>query len=332
MKPWTKLLGGALSCLALAAGTAHAAAPYPSKQIQIVLGFPPGGGNDILARIFAQHLQQTWGQPVIVVNKPGASTIIAAESVARAAPDGHTLLVGSSSTITINPVLYRDLPYRPQRDFAPVTILSAFPLILAVQPSMKVNDVGELVAAAKTASPSLNYSSASTLFQLAGERFKQMAGVDVTHIPYKGSAQALTALTTGDVQMLFIDPAPMLAQIKVGKAKALAVTSARRYSLLPDVPTMTESGVPGYDFTSWIALFAPAGTPPEIVSKVQKEVARILEKPEVRKQLETLGMEAGGTALGIASADNTPESLTRVIHDEAERFAQVIKTANIKAQ
>lgn len=319
----------ALACLALPAAAAPADS-YPSKPVQIVLGFPPGGSTDILARMMAQHMQQTWGQPVIVVNKPGASTIIATESVARAAADGYTLLVGASSSMTINPALYKSLPYDAKRDFAPVAIMGSFPLVLAVQPSMKAKTVRELIAAAKT--ESLNYSSASTLFQLAGEMFKQTADVDVTHIPYKGSVQALTALVTGDVQMLFLDPAPVIAQMKAGKARALAVTSAKRWSLMPDVPTMTESGVSGYGFASWIALFTPSGTPPDIVAKVQREVARIVELPDVKAKLETLGIDAGGRALGIEPADNGPAALSRVIQTEGERFAKVIHTANMKPE
>lgn len=318
-----------LACLALPAGAAPADT-YPSKPIQIVLGFPPGGSTDILARMVAQHLQQAWGQPVVVVNKPGASTIIATESVARAAPDGHTLLVGASSAMTINPVIYKALPYDAKRDFAPIAIMGSFPLVLAVQPSMKVKTVSELIAAART--ESLNYSSASTLFQLAGEMFKQTAGVEVTHIPYKGSVQALTALTSGDVQMLFLDPAPVITQMKAGKARALAVSTAQRWSLMPDVPTMTESGVPGYDFAGWIALFTPSGTPPDVVAKVQREVARIVELPDVKGKLETLGIDAGGRALGIGPADNGPAALSRVIQTEGERFTKVIQTAKIKPE
>ncbi|MDX3907800.1 MAG: tripartite tricarboxylate transporter substrate binding protein [Pigmentiphaga sp.] len=331
MRTRRHIAGLALACLALPAHAATADS-YPSKPIQIVLGFPPGGSTDILARLVAQHLQQAWDRPVIVVNKPGASTIIATESVAKAPPDGYTLLVGASSAMTINPVLYRSLPYDPKRDLSPVAIMGSFPLVLAVQPSMSVKTVSELITAAKAASPPLNYSSASTLFQLAGEMFKQMSGTEITHIPYKGSVQALTALTTGDVHMLFLDPAPVITQMKAGKARALAVTSARRWPLMAEVPTMTESGVPGYDFASWIALFTPAGTPPDIVTKIQREVSRIVELPEVRQRLETLGIDAGGRALGIEPADNTPASLARVIDDEAKRFAQVIRTANIKAE
>jgi tripartite-type tricarboxylate transporter receptor subunit TctC len=316
--------------IGLFAGAASAQ-QYPTGPVQIVLGFPPGGSTDILARLVAQKLQAEWGRPVVVVNKPGASTIIATETVTRSAPDGHTLLVGASSAMTINPVLYDKLPYHP-RDLMPITIMGSFPLVLAVQPSMPQRSLNELIASAKTAKPSMNYSSASTLFQLAAEMMKQMASIDVTHIPYKGSVQAMTALTAGDVQMLFLDPAPVIAQIKAGKARGVAVTSAKRWSLMPDLPTMAESGLPDYDVTSWIGLFAPAGTPQNVVDKIQRDVSSIVAAPDIRERLETLGIDAGGKALGIPDADNTPAQLAKVIRDEGVRFAQVIKTANIKAE
>ncbi len=331
MKALTRSILCAVGCMLLPVGSVLAQG-YPSKPIQIVLGFPPGGSTDILARLVAQRLQADWGQPVVVVNKPGASTIIAADFVARSAADGHTLLVGASSTMTINPVLYAKLPYHPTQDFTPITIMGSFPLLLAVAPSLKVNSVRELISYAKTASPPLNYSSASTLFQLSAEMMKQMASVDITHIPYKGSIQAMTALTQGDVQMLFLDPAPVLTQIKAGKAKGLAVTSPKRWSLLPDLPTMAESGLPDYDVSGWIGLFAPTGTPPAIVDKLQKAVAAIVAEPAIRQRLEGLGIDAGGKTLGIETADNTAARLASVIEKEGARYKKVIQTANMKAE
>jgi tripartite-type tricarboxylate transporter receptor subunit TctC len=266
-----------------------------------------------------------------VVNKPGASTIIATDYVAKSKPDGHTLVLGASSATTINPVLYPKLPYHPTRDLMPITIMGSFPLLLAVHPSVPANSVQELVAYAKGNPGKLNYSAASTLFQLSAEMFKQMAAVDVRHIPYKGSVQAMTAMTSGDVQMLFLDPAPVIPQVKAGKAKALAVTSTKRWSLLPDVPTMAESGLPQYDVTGWIGLFAPAGTPQDIINKLQAEVSQIVATPDVAKRLEALNIDPGGRALGIEPADNKPAALARVIREEGERYAKVIKAANIQA-
>lgn len=320
-----------LSCITALAGNA-AAQSYPNKPVQMVLGFPPGGSTDILARLVASKLQAAWGQPVVVLNKPGASTIIATDTVAKSPADGYTLLLGASSGNTINPVLYPKLPYNPIRDFAPIAIMGSFPLVLAVHPSVPANNVRQLIERAKSVPVPLNYSSASTLFQLSAEMFKQMANVNLTHIPYKGSAQALGALTAGDVQLLFLDPAPVMAQVKGGRARALAVTSTKRWALLPDVPTMAESGMPDYNVTAWIALFAPAGTPADIVAKLQAEVNRIMQLPDVRERLETLGIDPGGRALGIESAANNADTITQLIREEGARYAKVIKTANIKAE
>jgi tripartite-type tricarboxylate transporter receptor subunit TctC len=331
MKNWLIRASVLLCCLTALAGNAAAQA-YPNKPIQLVLGFPPGGSTDILARVVASKLQAAWGQPVVVLNKPGASTIIATEFVAKSPADGYTLLLGASSANTINPILYPKLSYSPARDFAPITIMGSFPLVLAVHPSVPASSVRELVALNKTRATPMNYSSASTLFQLAGEMFKQMGGIDLTHIPYKGSAQALTAMTAGDVQMLFLDPAPVIAQVKGGRAKALAVTSKKRWSLLPELPTMAESGMPDFDVTAWVGLFAPTGTPPDIQARLQVEVNRILQMPDVRERLDTLGIDPGGRALGIEPASNNAETLAQLIREEGARYAKVIKTANIKAE
>jgi tripartite-type tricarboxylate transporter receptor subunit TctC len=331
MKNWLSAALCAMTLMAASGGPAFAQA-YPAKPIEIVLGFPPGGSTDILARLVAQKLQEKWGQPVTVVNKPGASTIIATEYVAKSKPDGYTLVLGASSATTINPVLYPKLPYHPTKDLMPITIMGSFPLVLAVNTSVPANSVQELVAHAKSNPGKLNYSSASTLFQLAAEMFKQMASVDVRHIPYKGSIQAMTAVATGDVQMLFLDPSPVISQVKAGKAKALAVTSTKRWSLLPDVPTMAESGLPQYDVTGWIGLFAPAGTPQNIIGKLQAEVSQIVTMPDVVKRLESLSIDPGGRTLGIEPADNNPAALARVIREEGERYAKVIKAANIQAE
>jgi tripartite-type tricarboxylate transporter receptor subunit TctC len=330
MKQWIRTGCLIAGCLAATMGSAFAQS-YPSRPIQIVLGFPPGGSTDILARVVAQHLTESWGQPVVVVNKPGANTIIATETALKSPADGYTLLVGASSNLTINPVLYKDLSYKPS-DLKPITIMGSFPMVLAVNPALPVHSVSELIAYAKKASPTLNYSSAATVFQLAAEMFKQMAHLDIVNIPYKGSIQAMTALTTGDVQMLFLDPAPVITQINAGKARALAVSTPKRWSLMPNLPTMAESGLPDYAMTGWIGLFAPAGTPDDIVKKIQVEVARIVALPDVRKNLETLGIDSGGRAHGIEQKDNTSEQLADLIKKEAVRYAQVIKIADIKAE
>src|SRR5258705_3894520 len=237
---------------------------YPSKPIRIVVGFPPGGGNDIIARMVGAKMQESWGQPVVIDNKPGANSIIAAEFVAKSTADGYTLLVNATGGMSVNPVLYAKLPYDSLRDFVPISMVGSFPLVLVVHPSVPANSVQELVAYAKANPGKLNYSAGSTAFQVASEMFKQMTGTDIKHIPYKGSAASITAVMAGDVQMTIVDTPPPRPPVRPGRVKAVAVTSARRASAMSDLPTIAESGVPGYEMVLWIGVFAPAGTPREI--------------------------------------------------------------------
>src|SRR5215470_2548110 len=290
-----------------AAGTSALGQAYPSKPIRVVVGFPPGGGNDIFARLVGAKLQQALGQPVVVENKPGANGIIAIESVVKSPPDGYTLLVGATGQITINPVVYAKLPYAPLRDLAPITTTGSFPLIVTVHPSVPANSLQELIAYAKANPDKLSYSAGSTSFQLATEMFKQMTGTKITHIPYKGSAQSINALITGEVQLSFVDSPPVMPQIRAGKLKALAVTSATRTPSLPDVPTVAESGVPGYEMTLWSSFFAPGGTPRDIVSRLHAEIARIVHLPDVKERFDSFGV----TPIG-----NTPEELAELIKNE----------------
>src|SRR5882672_2675021 len=237
-----------LAIVALCAAAAGALAQgYPARPIRIVVGFPPGGGNDIIARLVGAKMQEAWGQPVVIDNKPGANSIIAAEFVAKSVPDGYTLLVNATGGMSVNPVLYTKLPYDSLKDFVPISMVGSFPLVLVVHPSVPANSVQELVAYAKANPGKLTYSSGSTAFQVASEMFKQMTGTDVRHIPYKGSAASITAVIAGDVQMTIVDTPPLVPQIKAGKVKALAVTSAKRAAAMSDVPTIAESGVPGYE-------------------------------------------------------------------------------------
>ena len=312
-----------LLSLALGATASHAQGTYPSKPIRIVVGFAPGGGNDVLARLLATRFQEAWGQPAVVDNKPGANGIIASELVAKSAADGYTLLMGSSGGMTVNPILYTKLPYDPQRDFAPVSVMGLFPLVLAVHPSVPASSVSELIAHAKANPGKLNYASPSAPFQLANELLKQMAGLDITHVPYKGSGPAVAALLAGDTQMIIVDSPPLLPLIKAGKARGLAVTSARRVSLMPDLPTIAESGFPGYEMVLWVGLFAPAGTPREVVSKLEGEVVRATQAPEVRQRMSALGVEPLGS---------TAEQATARIRDEAARYRKVASTAGMKAE
>jgi tripartite-type tricarboxylate transporter receptor subunit TctC len=294
---------------------------YPAKPIRIVVGFPPGGGNDIIARLVGAKMQENWGQPVVIDNKPGANSIIAAEFVAKSAADGYTLLVNATGGMSVNPVLYTKLPYDSLRDFVPISMVGSFPLVLVVHPAVPANSVQELVAYTKANPGKLNYSSGSTAFQVASEMFKQMTGSDIKHIPYKGSAASITAVIAGDVHMTIVDTPPLVPQISAGRVKALAVTSAKRSGSMPDIPAMTET-VPGYEMVLWIGVFAPAGTPREIAEKLNAEVVRVVKLPDIREKLEAMGVEPLG---------NTSEQMAEWIRREIARFGPVVKAANIQA-
>jgi tripartite-type tricarboxylate transporter receptor subunit TctC len=311
-----RLLGLVLLCLA-----AGASAQYPVKPVRIVVGFPPGGGNDIIARLVGAKMQEAWGQAVVIDNKPGANSIIAAEFVAKSTPDGYTLLVNATGGMSVNPVLYAKLPYDSLKDFAPISMVGSFPLVLVVHPSVPANSVHELVAYAKANPGKLNYGSGSTAFQVASEMFKQMTGTDIKHIPYKGSAASITGVIAGDVQMTIVDTPPLVPQIKAGKVRALAVTSPKRSASMPQVPAMAES-VPGYEMVLWIGVFAPAGTPRDVAEKLNAEVVRIVRLADVREKLEAMGVEPLG---------NTPEQTAEWIRREIARYGPVVKAANIKA-
>ena len=311
----------ALIALCAAALTASAQG-YPWKPIRIVVGFPPGGGNDIVARLVGAKMQEAWGQPVVIDNKPGANSIIATEFVAKSAPDGYTLLVNATGGMSVNPVLYSKLPYDSLRDFVPISMVGMFPLVLAVNPALPLNSVQELIAHAKANPGKLNYSAGSTAFQVASEMFKQMTGTDIRHIPYKGSVQAINAVITGDVQMTIVDSPPALPHVKAKQLKGLAVTSARRAAPAPEVPTLSESGVPGYEMNLWIGAFAPAGTPADIAARLTNEVMRIVKLPDIREKLSAMGIEPVG---------DTSEQLARTIRSEIARYGPVVKAANIRA-
>ena len=295
---------------------------YPAKPIRIVVGFPPGGGNDIIARLVGAKMQETWGQSVVIDNRPGAASIIAAEHVAKSAPDGYTLLVNATGGMSVNPVLYAKLPYDSLKDFVPISMVGSFPLVLVVNPSVPANSVPELVAYARANPGKLNYSSGSTAFQVATEMFKQMTGTDARHIPYKGSAASITAVIAGDVHMTIVDTPPLVPQIKAGKVRALGVTSAKRSGSMPEVPTVAEA-VPGYEMVLWIGMFAPAATPREIAAKLNAEVVRIVKLPDIRQKLDGMGVDPLG---------NTPEQVSEWIRREIAKYGPVVKAANIKAE
>jgi tripartite-type tricarboxylate transporter receptor subunit TctC len=317
MNKLARILAIALFCGATGAW----AQGYPSKSIRIVVGFPPGGGNDIIARMVGAKMQESWGQPVVIENKPGANSIIAAEFVAKSAADGYTLLVNATGGMSVNPVLYAKLPYDPLKDFVPISMVGSFPLVLVVNPAVPANSVSELVAYAKANPGKLNYSAGSTAFQVATEMFKQMTGTDMKHIPYKGSAASITAVIAGDVQMTIVDSPPLMPQLASGRVRALAVTTPKRAAAMPDLPAVAES-LPGYEMALWIGMFAPAGTPRDVAAKLTAEVVRIVGLPDIREKLAGMGVEPLG---------NSSEETAEWIRREIARYGPVVKAAGIKA-
>jgi tripartite-type tricarboxylate transporter receptor subunit TctC len=297
---------------------------YPAKPIQLVVPLGPGGINDIISRMIAQRLTERWGQSVIVVNKPGAGGIIGSEAVARALPDGYTILMVYSSHM-VNPSLYAKLPYDTVRDFAPITLVNTVNLVLTVGAAVPATSVRELIALAKAQPGQLNYGTIGigSLGHLAGLRFVKAAGVDIVQVPYKSAPEVTTALLRGDATLYFDSPITALPFIRSGKVRALAVTSAARSSVLPDVPTLDEAGLPGFEVVGWNGLLAPAGTPWPIIEKLNVEIVRILHSPEVTALLKEQGVDVVG---------DTPEEFAGVIRTDIEKWHEIIEAAGIKIE
>ncbi|MDQ6619355.1 MAG: tripartite tricarboxylate transporter substrate binding protein [Pseudomonadota bacterium] len=298
---------------------------YPTKPIRLVVPFPPGGATDILARAVAQRWTETLGQSVVVDNRPGAGGNIGSDLVAKAAPDGYTLVMGTVGTHAINPSLYARMPYDHVKDFAPVILVAGVPNVMEVNPSVPARTVAEFIAYAKANPDKINFASSGsgTSIHLAGELFKVMTGVQMTHVPYKGSAPALTDLMGGQVQVMFDNLPPSLPHIKAGKLRALAVTSSTRSPALPDVPTVAEAGVPGYEASSWFGVLAPAGTPPAVIARLNGEVAKWLATPEAKERMASLGANAVG---------GSPEDFAAHIRAETAKWAKVVKESGAKAE
>jgi tripartite-type tricarboxylate transporter receptor subunit TctC len=315
-------LGCALALAALGATGAYAQ-QYPSKPIRIVVPFAPGGPNDILARMAGQKFTEKWKQQVIVDNRAGGGTVIGTELVTRAAPDGYTLLMASSSTAS-NVTLRKSLPYDTLRDLAPVTRIANSPNVLVVHPSLPARSVGDLLRLAKAKPGEITYGSGGVgaATHLAGELLSIMGGVRMTHIPYKGAGPVTVDLLGGQISWMFGTILPTLPQLKAGKLRALAVTSLARASVLPDVPAVAET-LAGFEATSWYGLFAPAGTPPDIISKLQSEIVTMLAAPDIRDHLQREGAEPVG---------DTPEQFGRHFRGEIEKWAKVIRAAKITAE
>lgn len=305
------------------AGAPSLAQPYPNKPIRLIVGGVPGGGWDLAARLLADRMQAELGQPVVVDNKPGADGIIAANLAAKAPPDGYTLMPAVSAQMMINPVLHVPLSYNPEKDFEPISMIGFYPLVLVTNPAVPAATIKEFVAYAKANPGVLNYGSGSSGFMFATEIFKRDAAVDLRRIPYKGSAPAVLAVLAGDVQIAIVDLAPAIQHVRSGKLRALAVTSPQRVSLLPDVPSMAETVLPGYDIVLWLGLFAPAGTPPDIVAQLQRVIAKCLDAPELREKL---------LAAGIVPAVSTPQALGETLHRDIGRVTKLNKAGLLSAE
>ncbi|HET6265048.1 MAG TPA: tripartite tricarboxylate transporter substrate binding protein [Usitatibacter sp.] len=315
---------GAASALIGVPGVASAQQTYPSKPIRFVVPYPAGGPLDTVARLLGQRVSESVKQPVIVDNKPGAGGNIGADAVAKSAPDGYTILMGAVATHAINPTLYASMPYDAARDFAPVTQVASTPNVLVVNPSVPAANVREFIAYGRANPGKLNFGSGSTgsAGHLAGELFKTMAGIDMTHVPYKGAAPAMNDLVGGQIHLMFDNLASSLAQVRAGRIRALAVTTSRRSALAPDLPTVIESGLPGFDISTWFGIFVPAGTPRDVVDRLHGEFTRALAQPDVREKMLNLGAEPVG---------NRPEEFAAFIRGEAEKYAQVIRASGAKA-
>jgi len=311
--------------VALVFATGAAFAQYPERPVRVLVGYPPGGGTDLVARLIAPSLSERWKQPVVVENRPGANAIIATEAVVKAKPDGYTLLMAYATELALNPATHKALPYDPVRDLAPIAQLASAPLVMAVHPSVAAQNVRELVALAKSKPCAMSYSSSGTgsVHHFAGELFKLRSGADIVHVPYKGSGPATADAVSGQVQVTFASVASVLRFVQAGRLRALAVTSRQRSFQLPEVPTAMEAGVPDVELTSWYGLLAPAGTPNEVIAKVAADMAAVLALPEVQK---------GFAAQGLEMARSSPAAFAAFIRDEAAKYARIARASNIQQE
>ncbi|MDM9559119.1 MULTISPECIES: tripartite tricarboxylate transporter substrate binding protein [Bordetella] len=323
-----RLLAGLGAAAALlGGGAATAANAYPDRQVTILVPFPAGGTTDIAARVVAAELGKQWQQPVVVENRAGAGGNVGTAEAARAKPDGYTLLMGTVSTHAINQSVYAQLPYDPVRDFTPVTLVIPVPNILELNPAFadrhQIRSVADLIAYLKANPGKVNMASTGngTSTHLSGELFQAMTGTKMTHVPYKGSSPALTDVMSGSADLIFDNLPSSMGFLKAGKLRPLAVTTTERSPALPDVPTMAEAGVAGYDASSWFGLLAPAGTPPAIVEQVQRDVAAILKQPAVRERF---------AALGAVPSGNTPAQFKQLMADETAKWAKVVEQSGAR--
>jgi tripartite-type tricarboxylate transporter receptor subunit TctC len=314
---------GVVTLLFAALALSAAAQSYPTKPVRIINPFAPGGATDQLARLMAQKLTELWGQSVVVENRPGASGAIGLEAVAKAPPDGYTLAIATQTTHAANPALYAKLPYDPVRDFAPLTLAGSTPLALMVQPSLGVTDVSGLIAYLRANPGKLTYASGGngTSQHLTMELLKSMTGTFVVHIPYKGAGPALVDFLGGQTSIMFDNLPTAMPHVKSGKVRAIAVSTAKRSALAPELPTMAESGLAGFDLATWFAFFAPAATPKEITAKIAADMRRVLAQPDVKERLLAVGVDVVGS---------TPDELASFQRAELAKWAKIVKDSGAK--
>jgi tripartite-type tricarboxylate transporter receptor subunit TctC len=316
----------AFACAAVSAAAMHPALAqtYPAKAVRIIIAQAPGSATDVVSRIIANKLQENLGQPIIIDARPGAGGTLGTELAAKSPPDGYTLFMANNSTHGSNPALYAKLPYDAVKDFAPIIFVSATPYVLSVHPSLPVTNVKQLIALAKARPGQLNYASAGngSTHHLSGELLKTMTGIDMVHVPYKGTTPAIQALLSGEVSVMFATVTGIQPQIKAGKAKGLAVTTPKRSNMLPGVPTVAET-LPGFEMLSWFGLLAPAGVPPAVVSRMNAEMTKVLALPDVRAALTAQGFEVTG---------GTPDQFGDYIKREIAKITKIAKAANVKAE
>jgi tripartite-type tricarboxylate transporter receptor subunit TctC len=308
-----------LACLALATGLAQAQS-YPAKPITFVVPFAAGSATDNLARVLSEQVSTSWKQPVVIDNKPGASGFIAAQQVANAKPDGYTVFITANTTHASNSALFKQLPYDPVKDYEPISVLGTVPLAMVIHPSIPAKTVKELIAYGKANPGKLSFGSGSTSSRMAGEMFKSMAGIDMVNIQYKSNPQAVTDLLGGQIQLVIADAVTTMPHAKAGKIRAIAISTAKRSPIAPELPTVAESGLPGYEMIGWFAAYVPAKTPKDIVTKLNKELVRILSTPEAKARL---------AAVGIETMTSTPEGLAEFQRVETAKWAKLVKAAGI---
>jgi tripartite-type tricarboxylate transporter receptor subunit TctC len=319
------LIAATIAAPAAGAQGAPAATNYPTKPIRLVITYPPGGNTDLVGRAVAQKLAEAWGQQVVVDNRGGAGGVLGTLIAKQAPADGYTLLLGTSAGMVLNPLLMNKIPYDPYQDFAPVSLVIVLPQLLAVHPALAARNVREFIALAKAKPGQLNFGSSGvgTPNHLGGEMLKAMAGINIVHVPYKGGAASITDLIAGQVQLVISSAPSVVPHVRSGRLRALAIGSAKRTPALPDVPTVAESGVPGYEYTTWYGIFAPARTPAPILGRLNAEIVRMLADPQMTQRFQSQGGDP---------ASSTPAALTAYMREETARWIRVIKTAGIKIE